>query len=114
ELFLDARLAIRDTLRVATTFGYGPRYLHSTGQLHKGGANKGAFIQITCDPRRDLPIPGQNFTFGTLIRAQSMGDMQSLRKHGRRIIRLHITGDHSVGVERIRQAIRESLSGLGV
>lgn len=114
ELFLDARFAIRDSLRVATTFGYGPRYLHSTGQLHKGGPNKGVFIQVTCDPRHDLPIPGQNFTFGTLIRAQSMGDIQSLQKHGRRAIRFHITGDHSVGVEYIRQAIRESLSGLGI
>jgi transaldolase/glucose-6-phosphate isomerase len=114
ELFLDTRLAVRDTLRVATTFGYGPRYLHSTGQLHKGGANKGVFIQITCDPRSDLPIPGQNFTFGTLTRAQSMGDMQSLRKHGRRAIRLHIKGDHSLGIEQVRQAIRSSLEGLGI
>ena len=114
ELFLDTRLAVRNTLRVATTFGYGPRFLHSTGQLHKGGPNKGVFIQITCDPRRDLPIPGQDFTFGTLIRAQSMGDLQSLQKHGRRAIRLHIKGDHAQGIEHIRQAIQSSLEGLGI
>jgi hypothetical protein len=114
ELFQDARVAIRDTLKVATTFGYGPRFLHSTGQLHKGGPNTGVFVQITCDPRRDLPIPGQNYTFGTLIRAQSMGDIESLYKHGRRALRLHIRGDHAEGVEHIRTAIREAMSGLGV
>lgn len=114
ELLQDARLAIRDTLRVATTFGYGPRFLHSTGQLHKGGPNRGAFIQITADPTRDLPIPGQPFSFGTLIRAQSMGDFQSLQKHGRRAIRLHIRGDHAEGMEHIRQAIREAVGRLGV
>ncbi len=114
ELFLDTRLQIRNKLKVTTTFGYGPRYLHSTGQLHKGGPNKGAYIQITCDPRRDLTIPGQSFTFGTLLRAQSIGDMESLQKHNRRAIRLHIHGDHSEGVERIREAIIESLEGLGI
>ncbi len=114
ELFQDTRVSIRDTLRVATTFGYGPRYLHSTGQLHKGGPNKGAYIQVTCEPRRDLPIPGRPFSFGTLIKAQAMGDFQSLEKHGRRAIRLHITGDHGEGVERIREAIKDSLAGLGI
>jgi hypothetical protein len=114
ELIQDARLAVRDTLRVATTFGYGPRYLHSTGQLHKGGPNKGVFIQITADPRRDLPIPSQEYTFGTLVRAQGLGDLESLRQHGRRAIRLHIRGDHAVGVEHIREAIREAVKPLGI
>jgi transaldolase/glucose-6-phosphate isomerase len=114
ELFQDTRVAVRDTLRIATTFGYGPRYLHSTGQLHKGGQNKGVFIQVTCDPRRDLPVPGQGFTFGTLARAQALGDLESLQKHGRRAIRLHIKGDHAQGVECIREAIKESLEGLGI
>jgi hypothetical protein len=112
ELFQDARMAVRDTLKVATTFGYGPRFLHSTGQLHKGGPNTGVFVQITCDARRDVPIPGQKYTFGTLIRAQSMGDLESLHKHGRRALRLHIRGDHAEGVEHIRAAIREAVSGL--
>jgi transaldolase/glucose-6-phosphate isomerase len=114
ELLLDARVAIRNTLRVATTFGYGPRYLHSTGQLHKGGPNKGIFLQITADPQRDLPIPGAPYTFGTLIHAQALGDFQSLEKHGRRAVRLHIRGDLSEGVEHAREAIREAVAGLGL
>ncbi|MEO8288584.1 MAG: bifunctional transaldolase/phosoglucose isomerase [Chloroflexota bacterium] len=114
ELFQDIRVTLRDTLKVATTFGYGPRFLHSTGQLHKGGPNTGLFIQITCDAPHDLPIPGQKYTFGTLIRAQSMGDIESLQKHGRRAIRLHIRGDHASGVEHIREAIRNAVSNLGV
>jgi transaldolase/glucose-6-phosphate isomerase len=114
ELIQDARLSVRDILKVATTFGYGPRFLHSTGQLHKGGANKGVYVQITCDPRRDLPIPGQEYTFGTLIRAQALGDLQSLQKHGRRAIRLHIQGDHAQGIEHVREAIRAAVEPLGV
>jgi hypothetical protein len=110
ELLHDARVAVRDTLRVATTFGYGPRFLHSTGQLHKGGPNKGVFIEITADPRRDLPIPGEPFSFGTLISAQSLGDMKSLQRHGRRAARLHIKGDLSEGVERVREAIKSAVS----
>lgn len=114
ELLLDARITIRNTLRVATTFGYGPRFLHSTGQLHKGGPNKGMFIQITADPRRDLSIPDAPYTFGTLLRAQALGDLESLQKHGRRAIRLHIRGDLSEGVEHIRQALKDAVAGLGV
>lgn len=113
-LLQDARLAIRDGLRVATTFGYGPRFLHSTGQLHKGGPNKGVYVQITVHPQRDLEIPGSPYSFGTLIRAQSMGDLQSLQEHGRRAIRLHITGDHAEGVEHVREAIKRAVSGLGI
>ncbi|MDQ3928935.1 MAG: glucose-6-phosphate isomerase, partial [Chloroflexota bacterium] len=114
ELFQDTRMAIRDRIRVATTFGYGPRFLHSTGQLHKGGANRGIYIQITAEPQRDLNIPGQQYSFGTLIKAQAMGDMQSLQKHGRRVIRLHIKGDHAAGVEAIREAVREAIEPLGI
>jgi transaldolase/glucose-6-phosphate isomerase len=114
ELLQDARLAIRDTLRVATTFGYGPRFLHSTGQLHKGGPNRGVYVQVTCDPQCDVDIPGQTFSFGTLIRAQALGDLQSLQQHGRRAIRLHIRGDHAEGVEHIREAIRAAVKPLGI
>jgi glucose-6-phosphate isomerase len=114
ELFQDTRTSIRDTLRVATTFGYGPRFLHSTGQLHKGGPNRGIYIQITAEPQRDLNIPGQQYSFGTLIKAQAMGDMQSLEKHGRRVIRLHIKGDHAAGVEAIREAVRGAIEPLGI
>lgn len=108
ELILNARLAVREALRVATTFAYGPRFLHSTGQLHKGGSNRGLFIQITADPKQDLPVPGQSYTFGTLIRAQADGDMLALRKHQRRAIRLHINGDLSTGAEHFREAIRSA------
>jgi glucose-6-phosphate isomerase len=91
EVLERARVAIRDRLRVATTTGFGPRFLHSTGQLHKGGANNGVFIQITDGARsRDLPIPGQPFTFGTLIDAQALGDLRSLRNRGRRVARVRL------------------------
>ena len=83
------RLAIRDRYRVATTTGFGPRFLHSTGQLHKGGPNSGVFIQVVDAGRSvDLPIPGQPFTFGTLIDAQALGDLRSLRGRGRRVARV--------------------------
>jgi hypothetical protein len=67
---------------VATTFGYGPRFLHSTGQFHKGGPPVGAFLQIVDEPQEDLEVPGEPYTFGTLIRAQADGDLQTLRSHG--------------------------------
>ncbi len=83
------RVAIRDRYRVATTTGFGPRFLHSTGQLHKGGANNGVFIQVVDAERSvDLPIPGQPYTFGTLIDAQALGDLRSLRARGRRVARV--------------------------
>ena len=75
---------VRDALGVATTLGFGPRFLHSTGQLHKGGPASGVFLQLTADPERDLPIPGWDESFGTLIAAQALGDLTSLQKRGRR------------------------------
>jgi len=84
-----ARLVLRDRYRVATTVGFGPRFLHSTGQLHKGGPNTGVFIQIVDRDRTvDLPIPGAAYTFGTLIDAQSLGDLRSLRGRDRRVARI--------------------------
>jgi len=90
NLIQQARLAIRDRYQVATTTGFGPRFLHSTGQLHKGGTNNGVFIQVTDGAARsaDLPIPGQPYTFGTLIDAQALGDLRSLRNRGRRVARV--------------------------
>jgi hypothetical protein len=89
----DRRLAalqhrLRDRLRVATTVGYGPRYLHSTGQFHKGGPRLGHYLQLCPPPREDLPIPGEAFTFGELERAQAEGDLLALRQRGRRVVRL--------------------------
>ena len=74
--------------RVATTFGYGPRFLHSTGQFHKGGPAVGAFVQIVDEPQEDLEVPGESYTFGTLIRAQADGDLQTLRSHGLDAVRV--------------------------
>ena len=86
-----ARLAIRERYRVATTVGFGPRFLHSTGQLHKGGANNGVFVQVVDASREaDLPIPGRDHSFGTLIDAQALGDLRSLRGRGRRVARVRI------------------------
>jgi glucose-6-phosphate isomerase len=84
------RRAVRDRTRAATMFGYGPRYLHSTGQLHKGGPNTGVFVMITATPREDLPIPGEPFSFGTLELAQAVGDFAALDGAGRRALHAHL------------------------
>jgi hypothetical protein len=86
------RLRLRDRLGVATTLGYGPRFLHSTGQLHKGGPPVGHFLQITERSKQDLPIPGEPFTFGQLEAAQAEGDLVALRARGRPAIRIEDLG----------------------
>jgi len=94
EALMDAlrafRNAVRDRTRAATTLAYGPRYLHSTGQLHKGGPNSGVFILITATPDQDIPIPGAPFSFGTLELAQALGDFSSLGAAGRRVLHIHL------------------------
>lgn len=87
----DLRMHILRQTGCATTLGFGPRFLHSTGQLHKGGADNGVFVQITADPHADLTIPGQDMTFGILQRAQALGDYEALAARGRRILRLHFS-----------------------
>jgi transaldolase/glucose-6-phosphate isomerase len=84
------RRAVRDRTRAATMFGYGPRYLHSTGQLHKGGPNTGVFVLVTATPSEDLPIPGETFSFGTLELAQAVGDFAALDAAGRRGLHAHL------------------------
>jgi transaldolase/glucose-6-phosphate isomerase len=81
---------LREGTGLATTVGFGPRFLHSTGQLHKGGANKGLFLQITAEPYHDIPIPGWKLTFGTLEMAQALGDLEALLAGGRRALRIHL------------------------
>jgi transaldolase/glucose-6-phosphate isomerase len=113
---LEARLqrlrtTLRDGLGVATTLGFGPRFLHSTGQLHKGGPEGGLFLQLTAEPRRDLPIPGWEETFGTLIAAQALGDLQSLQRRGRRALRLHLH-DVDAGLQRLETMVGAALGGL--
>ena len=108
------RRRVRDTLGVATTLGFGPRFLHSTGQLHKGGPPSGIFLQITGDPQKDLPIPGWDESFGTLIAAQALGDLQSLQRRNRRVLRIHL-GDAASGVDRLERMMDEALAaGIGV
>ena len=99
-LMADLRIAVGEKSSRATTLGIGPRFLHSTGQLHKGGENIGIFLQITVDPLQDLEIPGQNMTFGTLERAQALGDYEALVSRGRRIIRFHFPS-----VEKLRSFV---------
>lgn len=84
------RTAVTKKTGLPTTLGFGPRFLHSTGQLHKGGADNGVFLQITADPEADFDIPGQGLTFGTLERGQALGDYEALASRGRRILRIHL------------------------
>lgn len=99
------RIHLRNTYKVATTVGYGPRFLHSTGQLHKGGPNTGVFIQITRDTKQDAAIPGEPYTFGVLKEAQALGDLFSLDSHQRRNIRMHITEDIAQGLQIVEQSL---------
>ena len=102
----EIRVALRDRLRIATTVGWGPSYLHSTGQMHKGGPTSGLFIQITGDDREDLAIPGAGYGFSTLKAAQALGDLQSLRDAARRVIRLHLNGKQSQGLQQLLQMVQ--------
>jgi len=108
----EIRLALRDRLRLATTLGYGPRFLHSTGQLHKGGPNTGLFLQLVDDPADDLPVPETNYTFGTLIRAQALGDYLALKQRGRRVLRVHLGSDGADGLKHLAAAIRGQHGGI--
>ncbi len=105
------RLRIRDRTRLATTMGYGPRYLHSTGQLHKGDSGKGLFLQFTADDPVDLPIPNRagssssSMSFGVLRAAQAMGDRRALVDGGRRVLRLHLGTDPLAGLETLAKGL---------
>jgi len=99
------RLQLRDGLHVATTLGYGPRYLHSTGQLHKGGPNKGLFLQLLGHDPGDVEIPGQPYSFGVLKRAQARGDLTALRAHGCRALRVCLGDDVPAGLARLAEMV---------
>jgi transaldolase/glucose-6-phosphate isomerase len=103
------RHSVRDRKRVATCLGFGPRFLHSTGQAYKGGPNQGVFLQITCDDAADLPVPGQKYTFGVVKAAQARGDFQVLVERGRRALRVHLPKDVKAGLEKLGKAVAESL-----
>jgi transaldolase/glucose-6-phosphate isomerase len=110
SLIQQMRTHLRDTTRCATTTGYGPRFLHSTGQLHKGGPATGVFIQVTAPDRTDLPIPNQPYTFSILKQAQALGDFRSLSSRGRRAIRVDLGADTTAGLRRLADLIAEAVS----
>jgi transaldolase/glucose-6-phosphate isomerase len=106
----EIRHTVRDTKHVATCLGFGPRFLHSTGQAYKGGRNTGVFLQITCDDAVDVPVPGQKYTFGIVKAAQARGDFQVLAERGRRALRVHVGKDVNAGLSSLAKAVREALS----
>src|SRR5262249_17255417 len=104
------RIGVRDKKHVATAVGFGPRFLHSTGQAYKGGPNTGVFLQITCDDAQDLPVPGQKYTFGIVKAAQARGDFQVLAERGRRALRVHLGADVKAGLSSLATAIKQALA----
>ncbi|HEV2799143.1 MAG TPA: bifunctional transaldolase/phosoglucose isomerase [Pyrinomonadaceae bacterium] len=113
KVIQSIRTHLRDTTRCATTTGYGPRFLHSTGQLHKGGSAAGVFLQLTAPDIKDLPIPGQPYTFSTLKQAQALGDFRSLSTRGRRAIRVDLGADVQAGLNRLQELIGQALPRSG-
>ena len=105
----ELRVAVRDKTKATTTFGYGPRFLHSTGQLHKGGPKTGVFLQLVHDGDEDVEIPGAGYTFGTLKNAQATGDLQTLRTHGLPAERIRLEGDPAEALESLTEKIKEML-----
>jgi transaldolase/glucose-6-phosphate isomerase len=101
----EIRTLIRDRTKAATCVGFGPRFLHSTGQAYKGGPNTGVVLQITCDDAVDVPVPGQTYTFGVVKAAQARGDFQVLADRGRRALRVHLGADVAAGLESLRTAV---------
>jgi glucose-6-phosphate isomerase len=106
----SARHSARDQKRVATCLGFGPRFLHSTGQAYKGGPDTGVFLQITCDDATDLPVPEQKYTFGVVKAAQARGDFEVLAERGRRALRVHLSADVNRGLAVLEFAIRAALA----
>jgi transaldolase/glucose-6-phosphate isomerase len=103
------RTAVRDHKKVATCLGFGPRFLHSTGQAYKGGPNSGVFLQVTCDDAEDLAVPGQKYTFGVVKAAQARGDFAVLAERKRRALRVHLGKDVHEGLTVLEAAVREAL-----
>ncbi len=110
EALQAIRLAVRDNKKVATVLGFGPRFLHSTGQAYKGGPNTGVFLQITCDDAMDILVPGQTYTFGVVKAAQARGDFAVLAERGRRALRVHLGKDVAAGLATLTNAVHEALA----
>ena len=109
-LLQSMRGAVRDRRRVATCLGFGPRFLHSTGQAYKGGPNTGVFLQITCDDAVDMPVPGQKYTFGIVKAAQARGDFEVLAERERRALRVHLGANVSDSLAKLEASIKEALT----
>ena len=109
KLLETAREQLRDTKRIATCLGFGPRFLHSTGQAYKGGPNTGVFLQITADHRDDLPVPGKKYSFGVVEAAQARADLSVLAERGRRALRVHLA-DVEEGLQTLSRALEQALA----
>ena len=109
EAIQGLRHKVRDNKRVATCLGFGPRFLHSTGQDYKGGPNTGVFLQITAEHADDVDIPGQKYSFGVVIDAQAAGDLAVLESRGRRALRVHLGTDMAAGLKTLTAAIDAAL-----
>jgi transaldolase/glucose-6-phosphate isomerase len=109
EALQKVRARIRDRRKVATALEFGPRFLHSTGQAYKGGPNSGVFLQITAEPREDIPVPGRELSFGVVEAAQARGDFEVLAEHGRRLLRLDLGHDVEGGLKALADAVERSL-----
>jgi transaldolase/glucose-6-phosphate isomerase len=103
------RVLLRQRRGVASTLGWGPGFLHSTGQLHKGGPDSGLFVQVTADDDEDIDVPGAGYTFGRLARAQSLGDLAALQERRRRVLRIHLS-DAVSGAEALLEAAAQALA----
>jgi transaldolase/glucose-6-phosphate isomerase len=103
------RALLRDKLKVATSVGFGPRYLHASGQAYKGGANSGVFLMITADDAADIPVPGHKYTFGVVKTAQARGDFSVLAERGRRVLRVHLGRDVNAGLAALSKAIQQAI-----
>jgi transaldolase / glucose-6-phosphate isomerase len=106
----EIRVMIRDSKQVATCLGFGPRFLHSTGQAYKGGPNTGVFLQITCDDSADIDVPGQKYSFGLVKAAEARGDFQVLAERDRRVLRVHLGAHVGAGLAALKDAVRQALA----
>lgn len=109
KIMQKLRMSVRDKKHVATCLGFGPRFLHSTGQDYKGGPNTGVFLQITADHRADFAVPEQKYTFGVVINAQAAGDLSVLQQRGRRVLRAHLGKDVDAGLKLLADAMQKAL-----
>src|SRR4029077_18153102 len=110
ELLQQMRHAVRDRRRVATCLGFGPRFLHSTGQAYKGGPNSGVFLQVTCEDAKDLSVPGQKYTFGIVKAAQTRDDFQARAARNRRALGVHLGGDVKADLSKLNAALSRVLA----